>query len=106
MGVTIRPMTRADIPVCADIGDNAFHDDGMYRMIYPRYQTFPHELRQKWLIKLKQRFVQPRVVCMVAEYAEEGSMATRVVGFGVWQRNGDDPGAQERLSKDSLNNSE
>jgi len=108
MAITIRPMERADMPACATIASAAFDTDEIYHRLYPRYREFPLERRNFWLIRLKQRLVEPTAVPLVAESIEgEGPEAKKeIVGYATYVRMGKDPGALARQAKDTYFNSE
>jgi hypothetical protein len=77
-------MRLADAPAAATIADEAFHKDELFSWLYPNYDLYPDELRRWFLLRMKQRLIDPGVHAVVAEENDE------VLGYSIWRRSGRD----------------
>jgi hypothetical protein len=93
--VQIRRMRLADAPAAATIADEAFHNNKVFCWLFPYYDQYPNELRRWFLLRLKQRCVEPGVYVFVAEEGDE------ILGYAVWKRLGQDSEAA-KWQQDSL----
>lgn len=94
----LRSAKPSDEPAIADICTRAFFDEDLFgRVIHPYRTQYPKEVQIFWHEWLRNDWNSPRNRIIVAVKAHNGQQE-KVVGAAVWQRQGDDTGAQEIIA--------
>ncbi|KAJ9648699.1 hypothetical protein H2199_000612 [Coniosporium tulheliwenetii] len=87
----IRPMLRSDLGNVADVGVQVFHNDNLFRFIYPQLDEHPEDFRRSYLLRMRERFAMPGSYSILAE-TEEGDQEwrgkTEIAGYAFWERDG------------------
>lgn len=95
----LRPAVPADGPVMVEICARAFFNDDLFgRVIHPYRDTYPEDVQIYWHESLRRHWSSSRSKILVAvrEPSSETNQET-VVGVGIWERQGDDAGAQRAM---------
>ncbi|KAF9692664.1 hypothetical protein EKO04_009737 [Ascochyta lentis] len=94
----LRDAQPTDEPLMAAICTRAFFDDDLFgRVIHPQRSTYRNDVQIYWHEWLRQAWSCPRSRLVLAVAVED--QQERIVGVAIWERQGDDEGAQ-RASKD------
>lgn len=109
MPISTRPALSSDLPVIADIAALCFgKNDELYDYTNPWKLLYPLDFRDSLLLRLKMRFHAPGFFLNVAVWEEDDPAKGEekgnpsqgvVVGYGLWERVGNDAAAQEYRNK-------
>lgn len=80
----IRPLTRQDLSIVADIHAAAFWDDQISIWLYPHKEQYPNDFRDFWFRWMQFAYCQPGFRIWVVEDEETGA----VLGSALWERRG------------------
>lgn len=84
-----RPLTRADLPTCADLSVRAFLNDDLYVWLCPHRHAHPADFRAHNLRRLRARFAQPGCVGFVCVAdVEDDAEGEVLLGYAFWARVG------------------
>ncbi|PQE03027.1 GCN5-related N-acetyltransferase protein [Rutstroemia sp. NJR-2017a BVV2] len=100
----IRPVTRDDISVIADISVAAFRNDEMYSCFFPAAAVESGALRRSNLLRIRKRIVDVGIRGFVAESDENDdfwSGEKDILGYAFWSRAGTSEAAR-KWQTDSL----
>lgn len=91
----LRPALPTDEPFMAAICTRAFFNDDLFgRVIHPQRATYPDDVQIFWHEWLRRDWVSPRSRVFVAVDEDQQG---RILGVAIWERQGDDVGAQTAL---------
>lgn len=86
-------MLRSDLGSVADVGVQVFHNDNLFRFIYPGLDEHSEDFRRSYLLRLRERFATPGSYSILAETEErdqEWSGKAEIAGYAFWERDGGD----------------
>ena len=95
----LRAALPTDEPLMARICARAFFNDDLFgRVIHPQRTTYPDDVQIYWHEWLRRDWASPRsrILVAVREPDHVGDQE-RIVGVAIWERQGDDVGAQRAL---------
>ena len=93
----LRPALPTDEPSMAAICTRAFFNDDLFgRVIHPQRTTYPDDVQIFWHEWLRRDWASPRSRVFVAVEVDENQQE-RIIGVAIWERQGDDAGAQRVL---------
>lgn len=93
----LRPAVPKDEPFMAAICARAFFNDDLFgRVIHPHRATYPDDTQIFWHEWLRQDWSSPRSKVFVAVKVDDDQQE-RIAGIAIWQRQGDDAGAQRAM---------
>jgi GNAT superfamily N-acetyltransferase len=96
---TIRLATPEDEPAIAAVCTAAFFDEPLFgQYVHPHRHQYPSDVQIFWHGRARAFFREPRDRLIVATLPDETG-ASKIVGMAVWQRQGDDAGAQKIISE-------
>lgn len=91
----LRPAQHADEPTIARICARAFFDEDLFgRVIHPHRYDFPDDVKVFWHEWIQGDWSDARNELIVAVEHDKNHQET-ILGLAVWQRQGDDAGAQK-----------
>lgn len=94
----LRIANTSDEPAIAEICARAFFDEDLFgRVIHPYRAEYPKDVQIFWHEWIRSDWSDPRNEILVAVTADETHGET-IVGAAIWQRQGDDAGAQNVMS--------
>ncbi|KZM24455.1 uncharacterized protein EKO05_0001523 [Ascochyta rabiei] len=94
----VRLAQPSDEPVMAAICARAFFEEDLFgRVIHPHRAEYPQDVQIFWHEWLRNDWANPRNKIILAVTAGDDQQE-KVVGAAVWQRQGDDLGAQQVIS--------
>lgn len=95
----IRLARPSEEPAIARICAGAFFDEDLFgRVIHPHRHNFPNDVEVFWHEWVRVDWSDPRNKVIVAVEHNEVQQ-DRIVGLAIWQRQGDDAGAQKVKSE-------
>ncbi|KAF3032373.1 hypothetical protein E8E12_001620 [Didymella heteroderae] len=95
----LRPARPSDEPVIVRICARAFFDEDLFgRVIHPHRYEFPDDVEVFWHEQVRDDWSDTRNKVIVAVVHDENHQE-KIMGLAVWQRQGDDAGAQRVKSE-------
>ncbi|KAF9690505.1 hypothetical protein EKO04_011547 [Ascochyta lentis] len=95
----LRPAQPSDEPAIVDICTRAFFDEDLFgRIIHPRRAEYPQDVQIFWHESLRNDWSSPLNKVIVAVSSDHGGHE-KIVGAAIWQRQGDDAGAQSVMAE-------
>lgn len=99
VNMSLRLAKPSDEPFIADICTRAFFDEDLFgRTIHPYRHEFPQDVQIFWHEWVRNDWSNPRNKILVAVVTDE-DQKEKIIGAAIWQRQGDDPGAQNVISE-------
>ncbi|RYO27295.1 hypothetical protein AA0113_g12341 [Alternaria arborescens] len=96
----LRYAKPSDEPVIVDICARAFLEEDLFgRVIHPYRAQYPNDVQIFWHDWVRNDRANPRNKIIVAVTTAEGSEHEKIIGAAIWQRQGDDPGAQKIITE-------
>ncbi|KAI1528703.1 Acetyltransf-1 domain containing protein [Pyrenophora tritici-repentis] len=98
----LRPAKPSDEPFIVAIYARAFQEEDLFaRVIHPYRAQYPNDVEIFWHEWVRSAWTNPRnkIVVAVTPTASGGDQQDKVVGAAIWQRQGDDAGAQNIISE-------
>lgn len=94
----IRLAQPSDEPAIAAICARAFFEEDLFgRVMHPRRAEFPQDVQIFWHEWVRNDWANPRNKVIVAVTTEDDQQE-KIIGAAIWQRQGDDAGAQKNIS--------
>lgn len=95
----LRPAQPSDESIIAQICAHAFFDEDLFgRVIHPYRAEYPEDVQIFWHQWVRDDWSNPRNKVVVAVTAGDG-LQEKIIGLAIWQRQGDDAGAQKVRSE-------
>jgi hypothetical protein len=86
----IREASFFEIPAIASICAAAFFDESLFgHTIHPHRHEFPDDFTYYWYGLLRKEWVDWRKRMFVAHTKDEKTGEEKIVGFGIWHRQGE-----------------
>ena len=93
----IRPATLADCSTTATLSVRGFENDELFEWMNPHRAKYPEHFRYYFLNRQHMRYWSPDQVFYVAvtdEQDHDWCGVSQVVGYAIWQRQGDTEAAR------------
>ncbi|EOA88656.1 uncharacterized protein SETTUDRAFT_107072 [Exserohilum turcica Et28A] len=97
----LRRAQPSDEPAIASIFTRAFLDEDLFgRVMHPHRKQYPNDMQLFWHEWLRHDWQSPRSrVLVVWRRPSEASTEEQILGAALWQRQGDDAGAQKVMQE-------
>jgi GNAT superfamily N-acetyltransferase len=94
----LRPAKPSDEPAIVEICARAFMEEDLFgRVIHPYRAQYPNDVQIFWHEWVRNDWANPRNNIIVAVTTTEAEQE-KVIGAAIWQRQGEDPGAQKVIA--------
>ncbi|KAF2846506.1 acyl-CoA N-acyltransferase [Plenodomus tracheiphilus IPT5] len=95
----VRLAKPSEEPDIVGVCSRAFFDEDLCgRVMHPHRNLYPDDVQIYWHEWLREEWAVPRNRFLVAITTDDDSQE-KIVGFGIWQRQGDDAGAQRVMGE-------
>jgi GNAT superfamily N-acetyltransferase len=96
----LRLAKPSDEPVIVDICARAFLEEDLFgRVIHPYRAQYPNDVQIFWHDWVRNDWANPRNKIIIAVTTAESGEHEKIIGAAIWQRQGDDPGAQKIITE-------